>query len=96
MAPPPVDGGPIGRLGEGRLDSERDEAFACLTGRAVSVAERSGEAGRFMIDSITDGIRTRLEQELQTAVSRLRPLDGAVAVYGAHGELRDETGDQCP
>jgi DnaK suppressor protein len=32
------------------------------------------------MDSIRDGIRKRLEQELQTAVSRLRPLDGAVAV----------------
>jgi RNA polymerase-binding transcription factor DksA len=32
------------------------------------------------MDSIRDGIRKRLEQELQTAVSRLRPRDGAVAV----------------
>jgi RNA polymerase-binding transcription factor DksA len=32
------------------------------------------------MDSIRDGIRERLEQELQTAVSRLRPLDGTVAV----------------
>jgi hypothetical protein len=35
-APAPVDEGPIGRLGEGRLDSERDDAFACLTGRRFS------------------------------------------------------------
>ncbi len=61
--------------------------------RAVSVAERSGEAGRFTMDSIRDGIRKRLEQELQTAVSRLRPLDGAVAVEewpGAIGSHSDE------
>ena len=32
------------------------------------------------MDSIGDGIRKRLEQELQTTVSRLRPLDGAVAL----------------
>jgi RNA polymerase-binding transcription factor DksA len=32
------------------------------------------------MDSIRDGIRKRLEQELQTAVSRLRPREGAVAV----------------
>jgi DnaK suppressor protein len=32
------------------------------------------------MDSIGVGIRKRLEQELQTAVSRLRPLDVAVAV----------------
>jgi hypothetical protein len=35
-APAPVDEGPIGRLGEGRLDSERDDACACLTGRRFS------------------------------------------------------------
>ena len=39
------------------------------------------------MDSIGDGIRTRLEQELQTAVSRLRPLNGAVAVEELPGAI---------
>ena len=39
------------------------------------------------MDGIRDGIRERLEQELQTAVSRLRPLDGAVAVEELPGAI---------
>ena len=43
------------------------------------------------MDGIRDGIRERLEQELQTAVSRLRPPDGAVAVE----ELPGPNGTTC-
>jgi RNA polymerase-binding transcription factor DksA len=48
------------------------------------------------MDGIRGGIRERLEQELRTAVSRLRPLDGAVAVeelpgaIGTNGHFADE------
>jgi hypothetical protein len=77
-AQPPVDEGPIGRLGERRLDSERDEAFACLSGRVP--CRLLSVRVRLTMDSMRDGIRRRLEQELLTAVSQLRPLNGAVAV----------------
>lgn len=39
------------------------------------------------MESIRDGIRLRLEDELQTAVSRLRPLDGAVVVAEGPGAI---------
>lgn len=39
------------------------------------------------MEGIRDGIRKRLEQELQTAVSRLCPLDGAVALAERPGAI---------